>query len=97
LYKKYKGNESFYPEFDNYKAISISKVADIPSDYKGIMGVPITFIEKYNPLQFEIIGSDYDVKEGLIKNIVKSNWTGKIDRAYLNGKRMYARLLIRRK
>jgi hypothetical protein len=95
LYKKY--NPELYPTYDNYNAIEVSKVADIPKDYKGIMGVPITFLDKYNPDQFEIIGSDYDVKDGLLPEIIKPNWTGKIDRAYMNGKRMYARLLIKNK
>ena len=66
-------------------------------DYKGMMGVPITFLDKYNPDQFEIIGSDHDVKKGLLPKIIKSKWQGKIDRAYLNGKRLYARLLIKKK
>jgi hypothetical protein len=54
LYKKY--NEAEYPKYDNYDAIEVSKVADIPFDYEGIMGVPITFLDKYCPDQFEIIG-----------------------------------------
>jgi hypothetical protein len=95
LYKKYTPEE--YPTYDNYNAICVNKVAEIPMDYNGVMGVPITFIEKYNPEQFEIIGSDYEVKEGLLPEIVNPNWKGKIDRAYLNGKRMYARLLIKNK
>ncbi|MFH1528882.1 MAG: adenine-specific methyltransferase EcoRI family protein [Bacteroidota bacterium] len=95
LFKKY--NSEIYPIYDNYNAIEVSKVADIPKDYKGVMGVPITFLDKYNPNQFEIVGSDYDVKEGLLPEIIKPNWTGKIDRAYINGKRMYARLLIKKK
>lgn len=95
LYKKY--NSELYPTYDNYNAIEVSKVADIPKDYKGVMGVPITFLDKYNPDQFEIVGSDYDVKDGLLPEIVNQNWNGKIDRAYLNGKRMYARLLIKNK
>jgi hypothetical protein len=70
---------------------------DIPMDYDGVMGVPITFLDKYNPDQFEIVGSDYEVKEGLLPEIVNPNWKGKIDRGYINGKRMYARLLIKRK
>jgi len=45
-----------YPKYDNYDAINVNKVADIPMDYSGIMGVPITFLDKYNPEQFEIIG-----------------------------------------
>ncbi len=55
LYKTYKGNESEYPVYSNYDAINVDKTKDIPMDYKGVMGVPITFIDKYNPDQFEII------------------------------------------
>jgi cytochrome c-type biogenesis protein CcmE len=95
LVQRYNGKEAAYPRYDNYDAIEISKTQDIPLDYGGAMGVPITFLTKYNPYQFEIIGSDYEVKLGLLRDIVKSEWKGKIDRAYLNGKRMYARLLIR--
>lgn len=54
LYKKY--DEKEYPKYDNYNAIEVSKVSDIPCDYDGTMGVPITFLDKYNPEQFEIIG-----------------------------------------
>lgn len=95
LYKKY--DPKLYPTYDNYKAIEVSRVVDIPDDYKGVMGVPITFIDKYNPEQFEIIGSDNEVKEGLLPDVVNPNWNGKIDRAYIGGKRMYARLLIKLK
>lgn len=56
LFRTYAGNESFYPIYDNFEAIAVSKVVDIPVDYKGAMGVPITFLEKYNPDQFEILG-----------------------------------------
>lgn len=56
LYKTYKGNEAEYPKYDNYDAIEVSQVANIPMDYAGHMGVPITFVDKYNPDQFEIIG-----------------------------------------
>lgn len=55
LTKKYYGNESEYPKFDNYDAINVNKTQDIPMDYRGIMGVPITFLHKYNPEQFELI------------------------------------------
>lgn len=95
LYKKYNPDE--YPKYDNYDAINVDKTSDIPMDYEGAMGVPITFLDKYNPEQFEIIGSDYEVKEGLLPEIVNPGWKGKIDRGYVNGKRMYARLLIKRK
>lgn len=54
LYKKYTPEE--YPHYDNYNAIEVSKTSDIPFDYEDVMGVPITFLDKYNPEQFEIIG-----------------------------------------
>lgn len=53
LYKKY--NEEEYPKYENYNAINVDKTAEIPMDYDGIMGVPITFMDKYNPNQFEIV------------------------------------------
>ena len=55
LSKRYYGNESEYPKFDNYDAINVNKTKDIPMDYKGIMGVPITFLHKFNPEQFELV------------------------------------------
>lgn len=55
LTKTYYGNESQYPKFDNYDAINVNKTNDIPMDYKGIMGVPITFLHKFNPDQFELV------------------------------------------
>jgi len=55
LTKKYFGNEEEYPKYDNYDGININKTQDIPSDYDGYMGVPITFLHKFNPDQFEII------------------------------------------
>jgi hypothetical protein len=55
LYKKYTPKE--YPKYDNYDAIDVGKVAEIPADYFGEMGVPITFLDKYNPEQFSIVGS----------------------------------------
>jgi|688.fasta_scaffold101787_2 hypothetical protein len=54
LYKKY--SPADYPTYDNFDAIEVSKVADIPVDYPGVMGVPITFLSKHNPNQFEIVG-----------------------------------------
>jgi hypothetical protein len=55
LTKTYHGNEIKYPKFDNYDAINVNKTQDIPMDYEGVMGVPITFLHKYNPEQFELI------------------------------------------
>ncbi len=54
LYKNY--NPAEYPKYDNYDAINVDKTKDIPMDYEGAMGVPITFLDKYNPDQFEIVG-----------------------------------------
>ncbi|MBR3344105.1 MAG: adenosine deaminase [Solobacterium sp.] len=55
-HKYYEGNESKYPKYDNYDAINVDKIADIPIDYAGVMGVPITWLDKYNPEEFEIVG-----------------------------------------
>lgn len=83
-----------YPEYDNYKAINVDKTAEIPCDYYGAMGVPISFIDKHNPEQFEILNANEfrrfesvpEKKHGLIKDKEGS----------INGKPKYARLLIRR-
>lgn len=63
LIKKYEGNESDYPFYDNYHAIEVSKLKDIPYDFKGVMGVPITFLNHYNPKQFKIVGQTTGRKE----------------------------------
>ena len=82
LYKHYTPEE--YPQYDNYDAIEVSKTAEIPYDWDGIMGVPITFLDRYNPEQFEILGNEktLGIKRG---------------RGYINGKRQYGRIFIRRK
>ncbi|MGP1436606.1 MAG: adenine-specific methyltransferase EcoRI family protein [Phocaeicola sp.] len=83
-----------YPEYDNYKAIEVGKTTDIPMDYNGVMGVPITFLDKYNPVQFEIIGITENNTE------LKPYWIegfAKYDRPYLKGKRKFPRLLICKK
>jgi hypothetical protein len=62
LFKRYSPAE--YPSYDNYDAIEVSTTAEIPVDYDGVMGVPITFLDKYNPEQFEIVGNDdFDVPQ----------------------------------
>ena len=61
LYKRYYGHEDEYPKFDNYDAINVDKTSDIPCDYFENMGVPITYIDKHNPEQFEIIGSSREM------------------------------------
>jgi len=85
LWKKYTPEE--FPKYDNYNAINVNKVAEIPMDYEGYMGVPITFLDKFNPEQFEIIGQ---------------MTTTKIDEfnfgyPYINGQKVYARLIIKNK
>lgn len=85
LYKKY--NPAEYPKYDDYNAININRVSEMPADYSGLMGVPITFLDKYNPDQFEIIGIDRYVEDN-------PNY-GK--RFTINGKEIYARILIKRR
>ena len=85
LTKKY--DPEYYPKYDNYNAIEVSKVVDIPIDYDGVMGVPITFLDKYNPSQFEIVGLDRYLEGNLYPN----------KRMFINNKEIYARILIRKK
>lgn len=95
LYKNYFGNEDEYPSFDYYDAINVNKVADIPIDFKGAMGVPITFIDKYNPDQFEIISSN-DVRRN--ESIpIKEHGLIKDKEGAINGKPTYVRVLIKNK
>jgi hypothetical protein len=82
LYKKY--SPADYPRYDNYDAIEVGKVAEIPVDYYDPMGVPISFLDKYNPEQFEILGNELSL------NIDRG-------RGYINGRRLYGRIFIIRK
>ena len=93
LYKNY--NEEDYPTYDNYNAIEVSKTNEIPCDYDGIMGVPITFMNKYNPEQFEIIGATESEGKGFSNGLwnEKSN----VAQAMINGKKVYKRIFIRNK
>jgi len=86
LFKRYSPEE--YPKYENYDAINVDKTEHIPVDYAGEMGVPITFLDKHNPDQFEIIGMD----RPLITQL-----TGKQSRFKINGKEIYARIVIRNK
>src|SRR5690606_15267936 len=61
LYRQF--DRDVYQYYDQYNAINVSRVADIPYDFEGVMGVPITFLDKYNPDQFEIIGLDRYVED----------------------------------
>lgn len=93
LYKKY--DPELYPTYDNYDAINVDKVADIPCDYFGVMGVPISYLDKYNPEQFRIIGMGTgDTAKQLG---IKKNYRGRTDLAYtVNGEHIspYFRILI---
>ena len=94
LYKTYDGNESEYPKYDNYNAINVDKTKGIPIDYKRAIGVPITFIDKYNPDQFEILGMS--ASAGYDKEIVGIPFMGEKDaRPLINGKNTYARIFIK--
>ena len=91
LYKTYSPEE--YPKFDNYDAINVNKTSDIPMDYDGLMGVPITFFDKYNPDQFEVI-------DGIGRYSILNNEETKRAGKYLsmiNGKAIYFRIIIKRK
>ena len=93
LYKKYTPEE--YPTYDNYDAINVNTYTDIPCDYDGVMGVPITFLDKYNPEQFEIIWTTDRGGDGYLEEY-KKKWD-RYDAPVLNGKGMYTRILIRKK
>lgn len=99
LYRKY--SNEYYPKYDNYDAIEVSKVSEIPMDYNGVMGVPITFLDKYCPTQFEIVGLCNDKRNDndcFIKctptylDEKHKNFVGCI----VKGKATYARIFIRK-
>jgi hypothetical protein len=87
--KKLKGQE--YQKYDNYDAIEVPFTDAIPSDYEGVMGVPISFLDKYSPEQFEIVGwsrhNEYNMDGGY--------WLGGKNDATLNGRDVYRRILIK--
>ena len=88
LYRKY--NPTDYPTYDNYDAIEVSKVKDIPADYDGAMGVPITFLDKHNPEQFEILGCSYSYGEPI--GYHKNGYGFDVS---VSGAQKYKRLFIR--
>ncbi|MBP5544279.1 MAG: modification methylase, partial [Kiritimatiellae bacterium] len=96
LYRKYAPED--YPRYENFDAIDVGKVSDIPEDWNGMMGVPDTFLDKYNPDQFEIVGLGCG---DLAKQIgVGKNYRGRTDVAFkVNGvdKCPYSRIIIRRR
>lgn len=91
-----------YPKYANFDAIEVSKTMSIPFDYNGPMGVPITFLDKYNPLQFEILGSSKTLGRPMSEIAKKGSYQPGGPRFYLpNGdgtyRRMYDRIVIRKK
>ena len=94
LYKTYLGNESEYPFYDNYDAINVDKTKDIPMDFKGVMGVPISFLDKYNPEQFEILGMASSA--GYNEEVVGIPFFGDKDaRPIIKGVNTFARVFIK--
>jgi len=91
LYKKY--DPEVYPTYDNYNAIEVSKTNDIPMDYNGVMGVPITFMNKYNPDQFEIIWTTDRGGDGMLEHLKKPH--NRFDAPVVKGKGIYKRILIK--
>ena len=100
LYKNYSREE--YPKYKNYDAIEVSKYTEIPCDYEGAMGVPVTFLDHYNPDQFEILGSSRTLARPMSQVAETGTFTQGGPRFYLsNGdgayRRMYDRLVIENK
>lgn len=105
LVKRYK--PELYPTYVNFDAIEVSKVAEIPCDYSGLMGVPITFMDKYNPDQFELVGANFTVlSDAVLSDDIRRNHSvARRLNFYLpipdgrgnNYSRMYDRLVIRNK
>jgi hypothetical protein len=93
LYKTYNDNEEYFPKYDHYDAINVNKTKEIPLDYDGAIGVPITFLNKYNPDQFEIL-------DGLNRYSILDGPTDETRGKYMsqvNGKPIYVRVVIRNK
>ena len=87
MYYSYAKTPEKYPKYDNYDAINVDKTTEIPFDYDGVMGVPLTFVDKYNPEQFEIVGQMATTK------VDEFNF----GYPFINGQKKYARLLIKQR
>lgn len=111
-YQKLAGNEERYPRYENFDGIEVSQLKVLPCDYEGCMGVPITFLDKYNPDQFEILGlgiatsgleagvQPYKPEHKLYRKTVQKRGAVDGDLYYMNGSEVvvpYARILIKRK
>ena len=93
LYKNYTPEE--YPKYDNYDAREVKKTAEIPMNYNGVMGVPITFMNKYNPEQFELIWTTDRGGDGMLEEFKIPH--DRYDAPVVAGKGLYKRILIRKK
>ncbi|MBL7810538.1 MAG: adenine-specific methyltransferase EcoRI family protein [Saprospiraceae bacterium] len=91
-HKEIKGKE--YRKYDNYDAIEVPYSDAIPSDYTGVMGVPITFLDKYNPAQFEIIGAS---DNGVVDEKYKIPHFKKHNEPYVDGQKTYKRIFIKKR
>jgi len=91
-HKNVKGKE--YAKYDNYDAIEVPYTDAIPSDYDGVIGVPITFLDKYNPDQFEIIGAS---DNGVVDEKYKIPHFKKHNEPYINGNKLYKRIFIKKR
>lgn len=85
-------SSELYPQYDNYNAIEVGKTADIPCDYDGVMGVPITFLDKYNPVQFEIVGATESEGKGFSNGLWKAE--SSVAQPLVNGAKKYKRIFI---
>lgn len=96
LCKEYIGNESEYPMYDNYNAINVNKVCDIPKDYLGYMGVPITYLNQHCPDQFEIIGITYSKDKNPDIELIRTDPENR-HTPFISGKEKFPRIIIKRK
>jgi hypothetical protein len=95
-----KANNIAYPKYDNYDAIEVSYIKNIPSDYKVKMGVPITFIDKWNPDQFEVIGilaAGEPAKKLGVKYVYSKKSKRNRNNPFINGKEKFTRIIIKHK
>jgi len=102
LFSTYAGNEQNYPRYANHQAIEVAHVTEIPADYEGAMGVPITFLDKYNPDQFEILGSSRTLGLPISQVAPKGSYSPGGPRFYLPNtdgsfRRLYDRIVIRKR
>lgn len=93
LTKQY--NPGDYPKYDNFKAINVNKVIDIPYDYTGVIGVPISYLNYHDPARYTILGTT-DRNCGIEKELRETDWHDQFGMAYIDGKRIYKRIFIQK-